>query len=107
MHPEAIVHVGMSGKPSLTFRAQLYFFFRHGLVRGGRDAMESWTVAVWSANAAWLATTAVTVLTIHCALAFTQRHGRMFTALAMFAMSWAVLLPYYGRPDEPGRELLN
>src|SRR5262245_44600933 len=39
---------------------------------------------------------------------FLRGNPRLFTVMALFACSWAVLLPYYGTPDSMGRaELLS
>src|SRR6185295_15061857 len=61
----------------------------------------------WIVNVAWLATLACTFLAVHGATACARRSPRVFAALALFAMNWAVLLPYYGETSRGGNETLN
>jgi len=57
---------------------------------------------------AWFATLFCVFFSARIATAFLRSNPRLFTVMALFACSWAVLLPYYGMPDSVGRaELLS
>jgi hypothetical protein len=51
-----------------------------------------------SKHIALAATLVCVIVTTRCAIEFTKTRPRLFTVLALFALSWAVLLPYYGDP---------
>jgi hypothetical protein len=53
---------------------------------------------------AWVAVLACTVATIYCATEYAGCTPRIFASMAIFAMGWAVLLPYYW--EAAGNELL-
>jgi len=55
-------------------------------------------------DVAWVAVLACTVATISCATEYAGCSPRIFTSMAIFAMAWAVLLPYYW--EVAGNELL-
>ena len=55
-------------------------------------------------DVAWIAVLACTVATIYCATEYAGCSPRIFASMAMFAMAWAVLLPYYW--EVAGNELL-
>jgi hypothetical protein len=63
------------------------------------------TTEALATNVAWGATLLCTVATIYCADTWAKSVPRIFAALALFAMSWAVLLPYYW--PSGGDELLS
>lgn len=52
---------------------------------------------------AWAAVVACIVATVICATKYTKRYARLFTSLTLFALGWALLLPYYGLQPEKGR----
>lgn len=61
-----------------------------------------------SATIAWSATLFCVFFSARIGTAFLRSNPRLFTVMALFACSWAVLLPYYGVPDNIGRaELLS
>ena len=57
---------------------------------------------------AWSATLFCVFFSARIGTGFLRSNPRLFTVMALFACSWAVLLPYYGMPDSMGRaELLS
>ena len=68
--------------------------------------MDDWLPVI--KDIAWFAPLVCTYASVHCAIAYAKCSPRHFSSLAIFAMAWAVLLPYYG--PEPGtsqNELLS
>ena len=54
---------------------------------------------------AWIAVLACTVATVVCATEYAGCSPRIYASMAIFAMGWAMLLPYYWEPA--GNELLT
>jgi hypothetical protein len=52
-------------------------------------------ISINASTVAWLATFLCTLVPARCAKAFLTAHPRLFTAMALLALSWALLLPYY------------
>lgn len=46
---------------------------------------------------AWFATLISVLIPIRCAATFLTHNARLFTVLCLFALAWALLLPYYGK----------
>jgi hypothetical protein len=59
----------------------------------------------WDKDFAWVAALICTALTIYFATEYAGCSPRIFASMAMFAMAWAVLLPYYW--ELAGNELLS
>jgi hypothetical protein len=63
---------------------------------------------VTPSTVAWSAALFCLVFSARMADGFLRASPRLFTVMALFACSWAVLLPYYGMPaNVPRPELLS
>ncbi len=73
--------------------------------------MENSSSVDWSLvvkDIAWFAPLVCTYASVHCAIGYAKCSPRHFFSLAIFAMAWAVLLPYYGAlPGKSQNELLS
>lgn len=55
---------------------------------------------------AWVATLFCVFFPVRIATVFLQENPRLFTVMALFALAWALLLPYYGSAGAQQSELL-
>lgn len=57
------------------------------------------TTVIWPKIIAWIATILCAGFSARSAAVFAKHSPRVFTILALFALNWAVLIPYYSEPS--------